>query len=197
MPQSPKSRSLYDLLDHMQQRPFSYLSNRTLTALKDFISGYFSATTFQADSLKSNEPPFSEFWSWLMHHHKWLNAGMAGWYGVIMDQTKDDARAFHRFFDLLAAYRRRKPELQIYMSLSSAQKKRFMSEQKERPPYRIRLTRYLGEDCLFLHIKHWARPGWEYCAVFDSIRDVPRWIETVFGIRKKQWEKSLRKLSRH
>jgi len=182
---------IYGLLEAIRKRPGLYLRNPTLGSLNDFLTGFSVGQSFSPRA-QDGCFPGSDFSSWFCWHHRAPGAGAGGWYSVIMDESSDERQAFERFFEYLAAYRRRVPALQYHFTLRPAQRKRYATSERSKAPKRLRLTRYKGERCLFLHA--WWRDrdhlGWCMHTGFKSIGQSRRWLAKVFGITDAQWRKA-------
>ena len=183
--------SIYGLLEAIRKRPGMYLRNPTLGSLQDFLMGFSVGQSF---SLRAQDGcfPHSDFSAWFCMHHRASIAGTGGWSGAIMDESSDERQAFTRFFEYLAAYRRRVPALQYHFALRPAQRKLYATSEGSRAPKRVRLTRYKGERCLFLHAWWRDRGHLSWCmhTGFKSIGQSRRWLAKVCGITEAQWKKA-------
>jgi hypothetical protein len=185
-----KKQTIYELLGRIQTRPGMYLSSRTLSSLHDFLNGYSVGLNSVYDE-RENEPSFGDFSAWFCYHHRNLRAGSGGWYGAIMDELLNDKQAFDRFFEYIATYHQRTPEYQRHLTLTSAQRKHYSMSQGSVAPERLRLTRYKGERCVFLHALSRQPRAWYLHTVFESTAEPRRWFKYVFRITDAQWMKAM------
>lgn len=169
-----------------------YVGARTLTALQIFLHGVSFGQVW-AGRLRDGEPPFSEFSEWFKVHLSLTCAGSGGWYSAIKDLCPDDKEAFDRFFDYLELYRQRKSEFQRYFTLTSSQRKMYSATHREPSPDLLRLTRYQGERCQFLHARKKPHQGWYLHTTFRSAVGMRPWFERVFGITSTQWNRVMKK----
>ena len=184
-----RKQSIYDLLGHIQKRPAMYLRRPTLDSLSDFLTGFSVGRNFGLHS-NNKEPSFDDFSAWFCIHLQAPCAGPGGWYGAITDESRDEKEAFDRFFQYLAAYRRRVPLLEYHFTLSPAQRKLYAAAQRSSAPRQLRLTRYKGECCLFLHARMPGRPGWYMHSGFNSLPYSRQSLAKTFGITDAQWRQA-------
>jgi len=184
-----KAQTIYDLLEQIQKRPGFYLGSRTLSSLRDFLSGFSVGQQF-TEHAQDGEPPFTDFSAWFCIHHRAPRAGAGGWYGAIMDELLDDKKAFDRFFEHLATYRQRALELQWKIPLTPAQRRLYSTAQRSPAPHHLHLARYRGERCLFLYARGHRKRSWYLHTGFESLTQSHRWLEKVFGVTKAQWKKA-------
>jgi hypothetical protein len=92
--------SLYHTLDKMRKRPGMYLGEATITALSNFISGFYEGCNYQIPDSPSFEG-FNDFVGKYYGKHTtagWKNLILAGHYG-------NEAEAITQFYELLDEFR--------------------------------------------------------------------------------------------
>lgn len=189
MQRATTKQSVYDLLEHIKKRPGMYLRSPTLGSLHDFLTGFSVGRHFGA-CYEDGEPPFGDFSAWFCIHLDAPCAGAGGWYGAIRDESGDDKQGFDRFFEYLATYRQRLAVLEYNFALTPAQRKLYAATQRSPAPDRLRLTRYKGERCLFLHARGRGRHDWYMHGGFDSLAYSRRSLAKTFGITDAQWQRA-------
>lgn len=181
---------MYSLFDQVEEKPGLFLRCKSLTALRDFISG-FEWGVYQMQHAcwqEGRERSFSEFLAWCQHHK-----GMSGgWFAALSSRAKNEEAGFDEFYRLLKEYRSKKPNLRFKLTITK--RHRSFSEATGSPSNAcvLEFTRYDGEKCVFLRTKDVGKPYWYLCAVFDSMRQVPAWPKTCFGIDRQEWLKKRR-----
>ena len=102
-------KNIYEWLEYIRPRVYSFVRQPTLAALEDYVHGYLAAL----DTNRVREPdvpPFGLFLYWL--EHRLRASGCAyGWAYVINKRTRSQEAALERFFELAAEYGRLKPVL--------------------------------------------------------------------------------------
>jgi hypothetical protein len=177
---------IYELLENIRKRPGMYLSTPTLSSLRDFLTGLSVGQHYRLDDTKG-ESSFSDFSAWFDHHHRAPAAGTGGWYRAISYESPDEKQAFVRFFEYLATYRQRSPILRYHFTLLPSQRKLYAAAKRSVAPTHLRLTRYKGERCLFLHARQRGRHGWYVHTGYNSLAQSRRWLSEAFGITESQW----------
>lgn len=191
MQRPPKQKlTIYDCLPSIEAKTGFYLSSRTLSSLKDFLCG-FSVGQSYAGSMQCEEPPLGELSAWFWLHHRAPRARAGGWYAAIMDESLNDKLAFDRFFEYLAIYRQRTPESRWHFMLTPAQRKDYTATQKSPSPHRLRLTRYKGEKCWFLHARRHGIGGWYLHTGYISLNQARRHLTKVFGFTMAQLDTAM------
>ncbi|MEH2350995.1 MAG: hypothetical protein V7K55_23920 [Nostoc sp.] len=99
-------KNIYEILEMMRPRPQMFLGQRSLTALRGFISGYFFAMEENGILIEEENPPFSQFHDWVARYYKWYES-TAGWKNIILREVGDEAKACDVFFELLELFKQR------------------------------------------------------------------------------------------
>jgi hypothetical protein len=187
---------IYDVLEAIRKRSGFYISSPSLTSLKDFLAGLSVGRQFPPHATET-DPSFGDFSSWFCLHLKAPASAAGGWYGAIKDECGDEAKAFQRFFEYLDSFRRRRPVLRYEVTLTPGQRRALVKREGPGSPKRLRLTRYKGDKCLFLHVQwpkgNWSR-GWCMYAGFASLAKARPWLLERFGVTSAQWKRSRVKL---
>lgn len=184
-----KSQAVYTLLENIKKHAGFYLSSVTLVCLSDFLNGFKvgqNSDRYEIDG----EPPFNDFAAWFCIHHNAPGAAAGGWRLAIEDQSTDEKQAFSLFFEYLAAYRKRRPALQYYFTLSAAQRKICAKSERTPVPDRLCLTRYKGEHCVFFHVGRSGQRGWSMHGGFKSLTSARWHLRKWFGVTDTQWRKA-------
>lgn len=93
------TRSFYELLRGIEQKPGLYIGRPSITDLQMFLAGYHFARQELAIPLTDEELRFREFQPWLQQ--KFDITTSQSWSRIILAQTADEGTAFERFFTLL------------------------------------------------------------------------------------------------
>lgn len=189
---STKSKAtLYGLLDRIRRNPHDFLRRRTFTSLGDFLQGFSIAQhgVVYGHYGTENEPLFDDFGLWFHLHH---GCPTAGWFPEIMTQSRNTRDAFDRFFEYLTAYRDRSLGFRHSFALSAAQRKHYSALWRARAPKKLRISRYRGERCVFLHGCWDIHHGWQNHAGFKSMDQCRRWLAKVYGITPSLWKRIAR-----
>ena len=101
-------KSIYELLEMIRQKPGMYLGQRSLTALRGFISGYYFGREENDMLVEEEIPPFRQFHDWVARYYKWYES-TAGWKNIILREVGDEAKACDVFFELLELFKQRFP----------------------------------------------------------------------------------------
>jgi len=181
-------KSIYVLLDRIKKRPGFYLTSPTLDSLQNFLLGLSLGQHFCHTS-GNTEPSFGEFSAWFLFHHKVPTAGAGGWRSALKSQSSNEREAFDRFFEQIEAYRQRTPAVQYDFKPTSAQRQLYATNSRNVQLGRLRLTRYKGERCLFLHALQPGRDDWFLHTGFTSLAQARPFLARVFGIMPAQWKK--------
>jgi len=184
-------QTIYDLLECIRKRPGFYLRSPTLRSLYDFLTGFSVGQNFAADA-QNGERPFGDFKAWFSIHLDAPCAGAGGWYGAISDESGDGKKGFDRFFEYLTIYRQRVSLMQYHFRLTPGQRRLYVNAQRAPAPDQLRLTRYQGERCLFLHARGRGRQSWYMHGGFDSVAYARRSLTKTFGITDAQWRRAKR-----
>ena len=172
----------------MRENPRHYLRRRTLNWLGDFLGGFCIAShgAKYGNYTTEGEPPFHDFTVWFELHHGYPTPG---WFPAIKAQSRSSREAFDRFFEHLEAYRARRLKLRSSFAISSEQRKRCSAVLKMRPPKRLRVSQYAGEQCVFLHACWNLRHGWQYHMGFRSMKQCRQWLAETYGVTPSQWRR--------
>jgi hypothetical protein len=100
--------AVHHLLDAIRRKPGFYLEERSLSALKHYISGYESALGLHR--IKEDWPLPEDFNAWVAYrlHYK---ESTSGWRNMILEVTHAEDAGFARLFELLDEYARREPHI--------------------------------------------------------------------------------------
>ncbi|MEH2280886.1 MAG: hypothetical protein V7K90_06010 [Nostoc sp.] len=146
--------NIYDILAMIRTRPGMYLGQRSLTALRSFLDGYFFAIGKNGILIEEENPPFSQFHDWVARYYKW-NESTAGWKNIILREVGDEAKACDVFFELLELFKQRFPVLKYRVSLNQNHKstgaiyRRICIDGIEKdldPPKEIRIVQYTTDS---------------------------------------------------
>jgi hypothetical protein len=115
-------KNIYELLVLIRQRPGMYLGQRSLTALRSFIDGYYFALRENNILVEEEIPPFWQFHDWVARYYKWYES-TAGWKNIILKEVGDEAKACDVFFELLELFKQRSPVIKHRVFLNSNHKR--------------------------------------------------------------------------
>ncbi|QMS88997.1 hypothetical protein HUN01_15815 [Nostoc edaphicum CCNP1411] len=110
-------KNIYDILAMIRTRPGMYLGQRSLTALRSFIDGYFFAIGQNGILIEEENPPFSQLNNWVARYYKRYGS-TAGWKNIILREVGDEAKACDVFFELLELFKQRFPVLKYRVFLN-------------------------------------------------------------------------------
>ncbi|MEY2427953.1 MAG: hypothetical protein QOJ40_838 [Verrucomicrobiota bacterium] len=181
--------TVYGLLDRVREDPRAYLRGRSLDSLADFLRGFSIAQHGRTCGhyTTQGEPPFHDFTVWFeLHHHQ----PSAGWYPAIMTESRTTKGAYNRFFNHLTAYRSRVLKFRCSFAISPVQRKHYVATLRSPAPKHLRLSRYAGERCIFVHACWQLRHGWQYHTGFRSMKQCKRWLARVYAFTPSQWERA-------
>jgi hypothetical protein len=189
MPRDTESKAtLYDLLARVHRHPRQYLQRRTLTSLDDFLLGFCIARHGAAYGHYStqDEPPFDDFAVWFPLHY---GSPAPGYSSVIKPESHNTGAAFDRFFKYLTAFRARKLKFRRTFAVSAAQRKHCSAVLNMPASKKLRLSRYEGERCVFVHACWKIRHGWQHHAGFKSMAQCRGWLAKAYGVTPSQWRR--------
>jgi hypothetical protein len=98
------TKTIYQLLGHVERRPGLYLKRLSIERLKDCIG-----QTLYPSPLKLGEgdPPFRSFAAWIDRRYSKLQGGGYGWDDILLRAARgDEEKAVRLFFKELRAFRR-------------------------------------------------------------------------------------------
>ncbi|HEX8371429.1 MAG TPA: hypothetical protein VF585_01510 [Chthoniobacterales bacterium] len=170
---------IYNLLEAIREKPGMYLTSRTLSALKDFISGYYCDPERRSTE-STEEPPFSDLGAWICQVHPATHRG-GSWFHHCLDAAESDSEAFDYYHHLLKTYRSRQREFSKSLDLTSVQIAHHSITNPGHELRRICVTRYRGENFVFLHCFPAAYGGWYLHTVLPSYEEAHDYVSEVFG----------------
>jgi hypothetical protein len=99
-----KAHNLYELLDQMQVRTAMYVGELSITALYNFIQGYFAALDINGSD-EHLIPDFENFHDYVAKYYSYKES-TAGWKNIILKENSgNEEKALEVFFYLLKQFR--------------------------------------------------------------------------------------------
>ncbi|MHC0063625.1 hypothetical protein ACWATR_11950 [Nostoc sp. UIC 10890] len=188
-------KNIYDILAMIRTRPGMYLGQRSLTALRSFIDGYFFAIGQNGILIEEENPPFSQFHDWVARYYKW-NESTAGWKNIILREVGDEAKACDVFFELLELFKQRFPVLKYRVFLNPNHKstgaiyRRICINGIEKdldPPKEIRIVQYTTDSGFYRFDVSQAGEITEI-GYFETENLVMEEVKREFEVSLDEWE---------
>src|SRR4051794_37739609 len=148
---------IYDVLANLSNRPELFVSERTLRALQDFLSGYQTAVAFSGIQFDSEGPPFRHFAGWVERAfgRVIVDAKTGRFLGstkncftMLTEEYGDSEQSFRKFFVLLDDFRRRRSQVLGMATLSVADQRRLSDSVPGITQFLA--TQYLPENGVYL-----------------------------------------------
>ncbi len=177
--------TIYSLFDDIEEKPGMFLGGKSLTALRHFVSGFEWGTYQMQHSSWQNgqERAYSEFLAWCQHHKRMSG----GWFSSLSSEVEDEEAKFDRFYRLLKEYRSKKPKLRYKLTITKRHRSFSEARNCASDVSKFEFVRYDREKCVFLRANNVGKTNWYLYAVFDSMRDVPTWLKSCFGMERQEW----------
>ncbi len=185
---------IYEILVNLSDRPELFISESTLRALRDFLSGYQTAFAYNRIQCDNEEPPFRHFTGWLERRFGKVttNARTGQILGttkscfmVIAEEYPDPTRAFQYFFMFLDEFRSLRTRVLGTVTLSVADQERLSDKIPGITEFSA--TQYLPEDGVYLAGVKTGVPDFDF-GYFNSFESAQSYAEATFGICRNAWK---------
>jgi len=99
------SRKIYELLALIRQRPYLFLTTKSIVALQNFINGYMQLG-FADDIYHPGEPNFDEFKNWILSLYENESEIRNPYTKLFLRLCDgDEEKAFDKFFEYLDEFK--------------------------------------------------------------------------------------------
>lgn len=100
------SWKIYELLGLIEDKPHFFLTSKSITALQDFLTGYFARRIDDNETYHPGEPSLDNFKYWVLAR-RGPEGGIGSPYRstLLPECEGDEEKAFYKFFELLREFK--------------------------------------------------------------------------------------------